>query len=108
MFFLRSRRSIRRYKEEPVPGQRMIELLEIAWFAPSGHNSQGVSYLVVEGAQNLMRLREIVVEWMRETVKSSPPENPRRQEDYGNFDGGLSKIQVSPDTRTKPSGNCVV
>ncbi len=69
--FLRSRRSIRRYEDKPVPREKMLKLLDIARFAPSGHNSQGISYLVVEGPENLMRLRRIVVEWMREAVKLS-------------------------------------
>jgi len=71
-FFLRSRRSIRRYKDEPIPRTTMLKLLEIARFAPSGHNSQGISYLVVEGRENLTSIRNIVVEWMREVVRLSP------------------------------------
>ena len=70
--FLRRRRSIRRYREEPVPRDKMLELLDIARFAPSGHNWQGISYLIVEGRENLMSLRRIIVEWMREVVKLSP------------------------------------
>ena len=69
--FLRSRRSIRRYKDEPVPREKMLELLNVARFAPSGRNSQGISYLVVDGPENLMRLREIVIKWMRKSVESS-------------------------------------
>jgi nitroreductase len=69
--FLRSRRSIRRYKDEPVPREKMLKLLDIARFAPSGHNTQGISYLIVEGAENLARLRQIVIEWMREAVNHS-------------------------------------
>ena len=46
--------------------------LEIARYAPSGHNSQGISYLVVEGRENLRAIRNIVVEWMREAVRVSP------------------------------------
>ena len=70
--FLRRRRSVRRYKDEPVPRDEMLRLLDIARFAPSGHNSQGISYLVVEGRENLMSLSKIVVEWMREVMKLSP------------------------------------
>ncbi|MGA2402403.1 MAG: nitroreductase family protein [Syntrophobacteraceae bacterium] len=70
--FLRARRSIRRYRDEPVPRDKILKLLDIARFAPSGHNSQGISYLVVEGSENLMSLRKIVVEWMREVMKLSP------------------------------------
>jgi len=70
--FLRSRRSIRHYEDKPVSREKILKLLDIARFAPSGHNSQAISYLVVEGPENLMRLSRIIVEWMRETVKLSP------------------------------------
>lgn len=70
--FLRSRRSIRRYKDEPISGDNMLQLLEIARFAPSGHNSQGISYLVVEGRENLDAVRGIVIAWMREIVLTKP------------------------------------
>lgn len=70
--FLRSRRSIRRYRDEPVPRKKILKLLDIARFAPSGHNSQGISYLVVEGREHLDRIREIVVEWMRGLVETTP------------------------------------
>ncbi len=70
--FLRSRRSIRSYEDKPVSREQMLKLLDIARFAPSGHNTQAISYLVVEGAENLKRVSQIVVEWMRETVKLSP------------------------------------
>ncbi len=70
--FLRSRRSIRNYKNEPVAREKVVQLLNIARFAPSGHNSQGISYLIVDEAKDLARLREIIVEWMREARQSSP------------------------------------
>jgi nitroreductase len=50
----------------------MLQLLNIARYAPSGHNSQGISYLVVEGREILDGVRGIVVEWMREMVHSQP------------------------------------
>lgn len=70
--FLRSRRSVRRYKDELIPRGQMLKLLDIARFAPSGHNSQGISYLVVEGRENLLRVREIVIEWMRDVLRLQP------------------------------------
>ncbi|MCE5335386.1 MAG: nitroreductase family protein [Desulfobacteraceae bacterium] len=69
---LRSRRSIRRYAEEPVPRDKMLKLLDIAHYAPSGHNSQGISYLVVEGRENIDRLRAIVIEWMQNLFDTQP------------------------------------
>ncbi|MHC1725425.1 MAG: nitroreductase family protein [Syntrophobacteraceae bacterium] len=70
--FLRSRRSIRRYKADPVSREKILQLLDIARFAPSGHNSQGISYLVVEGPENLVHIREIVIKWMHEVLQLMP------------------------------------
>ncbi len=70
--FLRSRRSVRRYKTEPVPREKVLELLDIARFAPTGHNTQGISYLIVEGSENMVKLREILYAWMKVAEKSSP------------------------------------
>ncbi|MCQ3937769.1 MAG: hypothetical protein DPW18_12075 [Chloroflexi bacterium] len=38
--FLRTRRSIRRFKPDPVPDSVIRELLHTATFAPSAHNRQ--------------------------------------------------------------------
>src|SRR5471030_2363457 len=46
--FLRSRRSIRSFKEIDVPREKLIKLVDIAHFAPTASNSQGVSYKIVD------------------------------------------------------------
>jgi nitroreductase/NAD-dependent dihydropyrimidine dehydrogenase PreA subunit len=69
---LKSRRSIRSYKDKPVPREKLEKLIDIARFAPSGHNSQPVQWLVVENAQETRRLGGMVVEWMRAIVESKP------------------------------------
>lgn len=70
--FLRSRRSIRCYQPDPVPGETTLQLLDIARYAPSGHNSQGISYIVVEDPALLRRIRELVIEWMMEMTRTQP------------------------------------
>ena len=45
--FLRSRRSIRTYKAQPVARDVLTKLIHIARFAPSGHNTQPVQWLVI-------------------------------------------------------------
>jgi nitroreductase/NAD-dependent dihydropyrimidine dehydrogenase PreA subunit len=69
---LRSRRSIRCYQDAPVPRTTLQQLLEIARYAPSGHNSQGLSYLVVEGRAALDGVRGVVLEWMRGMIEAQP------------------------------------
>lgn len=45
--FLRSRRSIRCYKEISVPREKLLELINISHFAPTASNSQNISYIVI-------------------------------------------------------------
>ncbi|HWR45172.1 nitroreductase family protein [Sporomusa sp.] len=68
--FLRSRRSIRRYKNIPVPREKLLQLVEIARFAPTGSNRQGVSYIVVEDTKILQKATEATIQWMEEQSKT--------------------------------------
>lgn len=70
--FLRSRRSIRRYRNDQVPREQIAKALEAARYGPSGHNSQGISYLVVDDPSALRHITSLVVEWMRGLVETQP------------------------------------
>lgn len=70
--FLRSRRSIRRYKNIPVEKSHLKRLIDIARYAPSGHNSQPVEWLVLTDKTELKRLSGIVVEWMHSMLDEMP------------------------------------
>jgi nitroreductase/NAD-dependent dihydropyrimidine dehydrogenase PreA subunit len=63
--FLRSRRSIRSYKEKRAPRELLQKLIEIARYAPTGHNSQSVHWLVIEDAAEVRRLGGLVADWIR-------------------------------------------
>lgn len=45
--FLKSRRSIRRFKQVPIPGEVLNRLLEVATYSPSAHNKQPWHFIVV-------------------------------------------------------------
>lgn len=71
--FLRSRRSIRCYRETPVPREKLSKLLDIARFAPTSGNVQGISYLVISNREKLRQISEVIVEWMEgEVIIGSP------------------------------------
>jgi len=70
--FLRSRRSIRTYKQQPVPRETLTRLIEIARYAPSGINSQGVRWLVIDNGDTLHQLAGMVIEWMRWLQREMP------------------------------------
>jgi nitroreductase/NAD-dependent dihydropyrimidine dehydrogenase PreA subunit len=71
--FLRSRRSIRRYKPDPVPQKTLLKLLDIARFAPTGANTQGLAYLVVTDRGLMGKLTETVINWLEEQIRSEAP-----------------------------------
>ncbi len=68
--FLRSRRSIRVYKDKPVLRDDISKLIEIARYAPSGHNSQCVEWLVLDDKSELRELAGIVADWMRWMIEN--------------------------------------
>jgi len=59
--FLRARRSIRNYKEESVSRDELTKLVDIARLAPTGSNSQGISFLVVEDKQLVKKAVELTI-----------------------------------------------
>jgi len=74
--FLRARRSIRRYKEDAVPREKILQLLDIARFAPTGSNTQGVAYHVIDNADTLRKITSAVIDWMEEQVEKGSPWAP--------------------------------
>jgi nitroreductase/NAD-dependent dihydropyrimidine dehydrogenase PreA subunit len=70
--FLRSRRSIRRYKDKPVPRDLFEKALSIASCAPTGSNKQTVKWLVVDKREDVQKIAGHVIDWMRYVEKNTP------------------------------------
>lgn len=62
---LRSRRSIRHYRQPAVPKQQLSKLLNIARFAPTAGNRQGVSYIIVGSKSILKKATARTIDWMK-------------------------------------------
>ena len=71
-YLLKSRRSIRAYKENRVPHALLAKLIDIARYAPSGSNAQPVHWLVVEDSAEVKKLAGLVIQWMSLLVRKSP------------------------------------
>ena len=63
--FIRARRSIRIYKDTPVPQEEIANLIELARYAPSGHNTQSVQWLAMGTRTEIDKLAGLTVDWMR-------------------------------------------
>ncbi|THB80775.1 MAG: nitroreductase [Desulfobacteraceae bacterium] len=70
--FLRSRRSIRRYKDKEVPADVFEKALEIACCAPTGSNRQPVQWLVLSKKEDVVSVASHVINWMRYVIQNHP------------------------------------
>lgn len=68
--FLRSRRSVRQFKEGQVDKETLQQLIELARNAPTGSNAQLVEWIVINDREKLRRLCEQVIEWMKGLLKA--------------------------------------
>ena len=68
--FLRTRRSIRRFKPDPVPEAVIEEILTTATFSPSAHNRQPWRFAVVTDSSVKTRLGQAVTSKMRADMQA--------------------------------------
>ena len=68
--FLRTRRSIRRFRPDPVPESVIEEILATATFAPSAHNRQPWRFVVVTQSAVKTRLGQAVTGKMRADMQA--------------------------------------
>jgi 5,6-dimethylbenzimidazole synthase len=62
----RTRRSMRRFKPDPVPDEYIKKILESARWAPSGANSQPWEFIVVKDAETRRKIAEIYAKnWLK-------------------------------------------
>jgi nitroreductase/NAD-dependent dihydropyrimidine dehydrogenase PreA subunit len=67
---LRSRRSIRTFRDKAVEQATLGRLIETATYAPSGHNSQPVHWLVIQEKVEVNRLAALVIDWMHLMIEN--------------------------------------
>ncbi|MGC8810982.1 MAG: nitroreductase family protein [bacterium] len=57
-FFLRSRRSCRNFRPQEVPKELLEKLIDVARYAPTGHNSQNFEFIVIQNKELIQQLAE--------------------------------------------------
>ena len=73
----RGRRSVRAFKDAPVPRELLLRALDCARHAPTGKNFENVTWLVVEGRERLRRLADAVVDFSRHDERMRKDSNHR-------------------------------
>ncbi len=70
---LKGRRSIRAFRSEPLPQATIAAMIDVARYAPSGHNSQPLAWTVLSDRGEIRRIAEATVSWMRGIVAAGSP-----------------------------------
>ncbi len=70
---IKSRRSIREFQEKPVPREEIERVIDVARYAPTGHNMQEVRWLVIDDKKKLGELTAIGVDWFRSMSEGNTP-----------------------------------
>ena len=69
---MQSRRSSRNFTDEPVARDTVVEMLEMARYAPSGCNAQPVEWLIVHDTRKVRQIAELAVGGLREMIARDP------------------------------------
>jgi nitroreductase/NAD-dependent dihydropyrimidine dehydrogenase PreA subunit len=70
--FLRSRRSIRSFKDRPVEREKIKELIEIARYAPTASNAQLIEWLVFNDKDTIRGFAKMATDWARALLEKDP------------------------------------
>lgn len=68
--FLRSRRSVRRFKAKAVEREAIQFLIDTARYAPTGGNSQLLKWTVFTDEHKIKTIADLTIDWMRRVVAS--------------------------------------
>jgi nitroreductase/NAD-dependent dihydropyrimidine dehydrogenase PreA subunit len=68
---VRTRRSIRAYKNKKVDRDELAKIIDTAHYAPTGKNTQLVNWLVYNDAEVVKELAGLCIDWMRDEVSKN-------------------------------------
>jgi nitroreductase/NAD-dependent dihydropyrimidine dehydrogenase PreA subunit len=69
MTLLKTRRSIRAFRDKPLTNETIESIIDGARFAPSGHNSQSTEFLIVQNKDVLKQVSTTVIEYLKFEIR---------------------------------------
>jgi nitroreductase/NAD-dependent dihydropyrimidine dehydrogenase PreA subunit len=70
--YLISRRSVRTYIRRPVEKEKILQLLDIARYAPNGANRQIIRWLVINDPARVHQIAGMTIDWMKVVKEKNP------------------------------------
>ena len=109
MELFKNRRSIRKFKADPIPDEYVDKIIEAARFAPSGFNTQPWEFVVIKNKELKDKIVQVIDEY--KTSQFDPMETfreswqgiqwKRASKDRGDYRNASVFIVLFGDTRTK-------
>jgi len=92
--YLKMRRSIRGYIRKPLEKEKVLQLLDVARWAPNGANRQLVRWLVVNDPAKVHRISEMTIDWMKVVKEKNPAlyQEAKLEVFVEAWDGGKDRI----------------
>jgi nitroreductase/NAD-dependent dihydropyrimidine dehydrogenase PreA subunit len=115
---IRSRRSVRSFQNKVVPREVISRAIEIARYAPTGHNDQDVEWIVINSPPEMKQLTTIGADWLNWMIKNQPQVSamfnfPRMVREYENGHDKLFReapVVIMTHAQESPISyiNCIV
>jgi nitroreductase/ferredoxin len=90
--YLQKRRSVRHFTPDPVQREKILGILDIARYAPSGGNGQPVEWLVVLDPEGVRKIAGLTIEWMKSLQNTAHPMSGYVPMLIGAWEGGRDVI----------------
>ena len=88
---IRKRRSVRRYTDRPVSDEDVAKVLRLALLAPTGHNAQAWSFVVVRDPDRRAKLAELVLRGAAGYFAANRPIKDRTPEEHAEWAAGYAE-----------------
>jgi nitroreductase len=88
---IRHRRSVRRYTDRPVSDEDIARILRLALLAPTGHNAQAWSFVVVRDPDRRAKLAELVLAGAADYFAANRPIKDRTPEEHAEWAAGYAE-----------------
>lgn len=73
---IKGRRSVREFENKQVSAKEIERIIDVARYAPTGHNAQEVQWLIINDSARLKELSAIGTEWFWWSIKNNPASAP--------------------------------
>lgn len=94
MDVINARYSVRKFKDEPIPKEDMVKIIEAAGKAPSGKNAQNWHYVVITNPELIEKMGVTVDEKMAKIGAGLPGERGEKFQKFSRFSTFFRKAPV--------------